>query len=57
MATLPEDADLIFLELDINQWAPEGPGVLENTERLYRSLLALPNQPAVIYLSVFGLVL
>lgn len=57
MATLPQDADIIFLELDINQWAPEDPGVLENTERLYRSLLALPKKPAVIYLSTFGLVL
>lgn len=57
MATMPQDADLIFLELDINQWPPEEKGVLDNTERLYRSLLGMPNEPALIYLSVFGLVL
>lgn len=57
MATLPQDADLIFLELDINQWPPEQPGVMENNERLFRSLLDLPSKPALIYLSVFGMVL
>jgi hypothetical protein len=57
LATLPEDADLIFLELDINQWPPEERGVLDNTERLFRTVLALEHKPAVIYLSVFGLVL
>lgn len=57
LATLPEDADLVFLELDINQWPPEDRGVLENTERLFRTILDLPSKPALVYLSVFGLVL
>ena len=56
METLPEDADMIFLELDINQWEPTH-DVLRNTERLFRTLLSLPNQPAVIYLSTFATVL
>lgn len=54
--TVPDDADLVLLELDINHHDPF-PESLEATEALFRTLLALPKQPALIYISVFGLIL
>lgn len=54
--TLPEDADLVLLELDINHHNPITES-LEATEALFRTILGLPQQPALIYISVFGLVL
>lgn len=55
-ATLPDDPDLILVELDINHHDPS-PDSLDATEALFRTLLALPSQPAVVYLSVFALIL
>ena len=54
--TMPEDADLVLVELDINQ-LDTSPKSLRATEGLLRSMLSLPNQPAVIYLSIFALML
>ncbi|KAK9898571.1 hypothetical protein P389DRAFT_167095 [Cystobasidium minutum MCA 4210] len=53
--TLPDDVDLILLEMDINHDDPT-PESLRSTEAMYRTILSLPNQPAVIYMSVFALV-
>ncbi|CAD6578859.1 MAG: CAP64 protein product - [Cyphobasidiales sp. Tagirdzhanova-0007] len=53
--TLPEDADLVMLELDINHHEPSKES-LEATEALYRTILGLPKQPALIYISIFGLI-
>lgn len=54
--TLPDDVDLILLEMDINHDDPT-PESLRSTEAMYRTIMSLPNQPAVIYMSVFALVL
>lgn len=54
--TLPDDVDLILLEMDINHDDPTSES-LRSTEAMYRTILSLPNQPAVIYMSVFALVL
>jgi len=53
--TLSDDPDLILMELDISHHDPF-PESLDATEALFRTLLALPSQPAVVYLSVFALV-
>jgi len=53
--TLPDDADLVLMELDVNHHDPH-PYSLDATEALFRTILDLPNQPAVVYLSVFALV-
>ena len=51
--TIPEDADLVLLELDINSHVPVKES-LQATEALYRSILAMRNEPALIYISVFS---
>jgi hypothetical protein len=51
--TIPDDADLVLLELDINSHDPFKES-LEATEALYRSILAMKNEPALIYISVFS---
>ena len=56
LETVPEDADLILMELDINHHEPSQLS-FEGTEALYRTLLDMPNQPAIIYMSVFALIL
>jgi hypothetical protein len=52
---IPTDVDLVLLELDINSYDPTNMS-LQATEALYRTILDLPQQPAVIYASVFALV-
>lgn len=54
--TIPDDADLVLLELDINHHDPFKES-LEATEALYRTILSMPKEPALIYISVFGLIL
>lgn len=54
--TIPDDADLVLVELDINHHDTSRES-LDATEALLRTMLSLPNQPAVIYMSVFALFL
>lgn len=54
LETLPEDADLVLVELDINSNLPT-PESLDATEALYRTILDMDNKPAMIYLSIFAL--
>lgn len=54
--TIPEDADLVLIELDINHYDTSRES-LDATEAVLRTLLSLKKQPAVIYLSVFALFL
>ena len=56
LETLPDDADLVLLELDINHHDP-APESLRTTEALFRTILDAPSKPALIYMSVFALVL
>jgi hypothetical protein len=51
---IPQDADLVLVELDINA-NPLSEESIASTEAVMRSALALPNQPAVVYLSIFAL--
>lgn len=53
---MPDDADLILVELDVNH-LDDSPDSTIATESLLRTLLSMPSQPAVIYLSVFALIL
>lgn len=46
--------DLVFLEFDVNSYDPDMVS-LKATEALYRAVLDLPQQPAIIYASIFGL--
>ena len=54
--TIPDDADLVLVELDINHHDTSRES-LDATEALLRTMLSLPNKPAVIYMSVFALFL
>ena len=48
---IPQDVDLVFVELDINS-NPRNDESIDATEAVFRTILALPNEPAIIYLSV-----
>lgn len=52
---IPEDVDLVIMELDINHYDPFTES-LQATEALYRTILEMPQQPAIIYASIFALV-
>ena len=43
------------MELDINHYDPHEAS-LKATEALYRTILDMPQQPAIIYMSIFALV-
>ncbi|CAD6578863.1 MAG: Delta(24)-sterol C-methyltransferase [Cyphobasidiales sp. Tagirdzhanova-0007] len=51
---IPEDVDLVLMELDINHHDPHEAS-LKATEALYRTILEMPQKPAIIYLSIFAL--
>jgi hypothetical protein len=54
--TIPDDADMVLVELDINHHDTSRESI-EATEALLRSMLSMQKQPAVRYLSVFALFL
>lgn len=51
---LPDDMDLVFVEMDINSNPRSDESILA-TGAVFRTILSLPSEPAIIYTSVVAL--